>query len=45
MKLKKQPKRPNYVPYLSLQKYLKAMTREDWLFYLPVFEEFRQAVN
>ncbi|MDI9639927.1 HNH endonuclease [Kamptonema cortianum] len=43
MKLKKQPKRPSYVPYLSLQKYMKAVTREDWHFYLPVFEEFKIA--
>lgn len=40
MKLKKQPKRPHYVPYLSLQKYLRAIAREDWSFFLPVFDEF-----
>lgn len=40
MKLKRQPKRPHYVPYLSLQKYIKAMHREDWHFYLPHFEQF-----
>ncbi len=40
MKLKKVPKRPHYVPYLSLQKYLKAMGRDDWTFFLPVFTEF-----
>ncbi len=40
MKLRNRPKRPHYVPYLSLPKYLRAMQREDWLFYLPVFDEF-----
>lgn len=40
MKLRTVPKRPNYVPYLSLQKYLKAIDRDDWQFYLPIFKEF-----
>lgn len=40
MKLKKVPKRPQYVPYLSLQKYIRAMERDDWTFFLPVFDEF-----
>ncbi|MBL8064955.1 MAG: HNH endonuclease [Chthonomonadaceae bacterium] len=39
MKLRSVPRRPRYVPYLSLPKYLKAKEREDWRFYLPVFEE------
>lgn len=42
MKLRTVPKRPHYVPYLSLQKYIRAMQREDWVYYLPVFEEFKQ---
>jgi len=42
MKLKKQPKQPHYVPYLSLQKYMTAIEREDWAFYIPIFKEFRQ---
>lgn len=46
MKLKKIPKQPHYVPYLSLQKYMSAIERDDWAFYLPVFKEFGQkAVN
>lgn len=40
MRLKTKPKRPHYVPYLSLPKYLKAIQKEEWLFYLPVFDEF-----
>lgn len=42
MKLKKQPRQPHYVPYLSLQKYMAAIDREDWVFYLPIFKEFGQ---
>ncbi|MFM9874451.1 MAG: HNH endonuclease [Fimbriimonadaceae bacterium] len=42
MKLKKTPKQPHYVPYLSLQKYMTAIEREDWAFYIPIFKEFRQ---
>lgn len=40
MNLSKKPKRPHYVPYLSLQMYINAVKREDWAFYLPVFDEF-----
>ena len=40
MKLRVAPKRPNYVPYLSLAKYVHAIQREDWQFYLPISEEF-----
>ena len=40
MKLKRLPERPHYVPYLSLQKYIRASTRDDWQFFLPRFEEF-----
>ena len=45
MKLKKEPRRPKYVPYLSLQKYIRAIQREEWQFYLPVFEEVSRAVS
>lgn len=41
MKLRRRPKRPHYVPFLSLQKYMRALQREDWHFYLPIFEEFK----
>ncbi len=40
MKLARKPKRPHFVPYLSLPIYLKARTKEDWSMYLPVFDEF-----
>lgn len=40
MKLARSPKRPQYVPYLSLQKYIRAVKRDDWMLYLPVFNEF-----
>jgi len=40
MKLRSKPKRPHYVPYLSLPKYLKAIQKEEWQFYLPIFDEF-----
>ncbi|MBX3096003.1 MAG: HNH endonuclease [Fimbriimonadaceae bacterium] len=40
MKLKRQPRRPHYVPYLSLQKYVRARQNHDWHFYLPTFDAF-----
>lgn len=40
MKLAKKPKRPHFIPYLSLPTYLKAQNREDWRMYLPIFDEF-----
>ncbi len=40
MHLQKIPKRPQYVPYLSLQKYVRAVRRDDWALFLPVFDEF-----
>lgn len=40
MKLNRKPKRPHFIPYLSLPLYLKAQGRDDWRMYLPVFEEF-----
>lgn len=42
MKLKNQPRRPHFIPYLSLPNYLRARQREDWAFYLPVFDAFVQ---
>lgn len=45
MKLRTRPKRPHYVPYLSLQKYIRAIQRQDWAFYLPVYEEFSSIPN
>jgi 5-methylcytosine-specific restriction endonuclease McrA len=43
MRLRSKPRRPHYVPYLSLPKYLKAIQREEWQFYLPMFDEFATA--
>lgn len=40
MKLIRRPRRPNFVPYLSLPVYIKARSREEWQMYLPVYEEF-----
>lgn len=40
MKLARKPRRPRFVPYLSLPLYLKAQSREDWRTFLPYFEEF-----
>ena len=39
MQLVKRPRRPRFIPYLSLPLYMKAMLRSDWRDYLPVFEE------
>ena len=43
MKLARRPKRPHFVPYLSLPTYLKAQGRTDWQDYLPIYEEFALA--
>jgi hypothetical protein len=40
MKLARKPKRPHFVPYLSLPVYLRAKGRDDWDMFLPVFDEF-----
>lgn len=40
MKLARKPKRPHFIPYLSLPTYLKAQHREEWRMYLPIFDEF-----
>ena len=42
MRLKKQPRRPKYIPYISLQNYMRARNREDWMLYLPVFKDLPQ---
>lgn len=39
MKLARKPRRPHFVPYLSLPTYLKAQGRHEWRMFLPVFEE------
>lgn len=40
MKLARRPKRPHFIPYLSLPSYLRAQSKEEWRMYLPVFDEF-----
>ncbi len=41
MKLLRQPRRPKYIPYISLTKYLAGRKNEIWRDYLPVFADFR----
>ncbi len=41
MKLIRQPRRPRYVPYISLTKYLSGRKNQVWRDYLPVFADFR----
>ena len=38
MKLRRSPRRPKYVPFISLPNYLRARANEEWMQYLPVFE-------
>ena len=45
MRLARKPKRPHFVPYLSLPTYLRAQSRGDWQMYLPIFEEFSHDAN
>ncbi len=45
MKLARPPKRPHFIPYLSLPAYLRARHNESWAYYLPVFEAFAQAAS
>lgn len=40
MKLRTTPRRPHFIPYISLPAYLKARNQEAWSLYLPVFEAF-----
>ncbi len=39
MKLARRPKRPHFVPYLSLPVYLQARRRDDWGLFLPQYDE------
>jgi len=39
MLLARHPRRPRFIPYLSLPAYLKAQRNEVWTPYLPVFDE------
>ncbi len=37
MRLRREPRRPRYVPYISLSKYIAGRRNEIWRNYLPVF--------
>lgn len=39
MKLEKLPRRPRYVPFISLTKYLEGARNDVWRDYLPIFRE------
>ncbi len=39
MKLARAPKRPRYVPYISLTKYINGTKNEVWRDYLPIFTD------
>jgi 5-methylcytosine-specific restriction endonuclease McrA len=43
MKLYRKPRRPNYIPYLSLTQYVKALGQDAWRDFLPVFEDLTEA--
>jgi 5-methylcytosine-specific restriction endonuclease McrA len=40
MKLARKPRRPHFVPYISLPLYLKARDKGEWKLFLPEFDEF-----
>jgi 5-methylcytosine-specific restriction endonuclease McrA len=40
MSLARQPRRPRYVPFISLTKYLDGARNEVWRDYLPIFADF-----
>ena len=44
MALKRKPRRPSFIPYLSLPIYLKAQGRDEWRDFLPYFPEV-QAIS
>ncbi len=45
MKLARKPKRPSFIPYLSLPQYLRAQGREEWRDFLPFFPELSNYVD
>lgn len=38
MTLRREPRRPKYVPFISLPNYVRAREREEWMQYLPTYE-------
>jgi 5-methylcytosine-specific restriction endonuclease McrA len=45
MKLARQPRRPRYTPYISLNKYVAGTRHEVWRDYLPVFQDIAGAAH
>jgi len=45
MKLARQPRRPRYTPYISLNKYVSGAKHEVWRDYLPVFTDIGGAAG
>jgi 5-methylcytosine-specific restriction endonuclease McrA len=46
--LKRKPRRPKYIPFISLTKYIEGTRNEIWRDYLPIFDdmpEHQQAIN
>lgn len=43
MQLLRQPFRPRFIPYISLPAYVKARSRQEWAYYLPVFDQIGHA--
>ena len=41
MQLRRMPRRPRYVPYISLTKYVQGSKNEVWRDYLPVVPDLR----
>jgi hypothetical protein len=41
MKLLSHPRRPKYIPYISLTKYLSGRKNDIWRDYLPIFADFK----
>jgi 5-methylcytosine-specific restriction endonuclease McrA len=40
MRLRRQPRKPKYIPFISLAKYLDGKRNEVWRMYLPTLKEF-----
>ena len=40
MRLATVPRRPHFIPYISLPDYLRARRKDTWSYYLPVFDAF-----
>ena len=45
MKLMRQPRRPRYTPYISLNKYVAGTRHEVWRDYLPIFTDVGGAAS